>query len=65
LILKYVQCSSSSLKYQSPRPKYDQDFIDAAYGACNQFNENLDLNESTAVSQSGVQLFVEVLDCFS
>jgi SAM-dependent methyltransferase len=62
---QYVQCNNCSLIYQSPRPKYDQDFIDAAYGAYYQFNENLDLNESTEVSQSGVQLFTEELSNLS
>jgi 2-polyprenyl-3-methyl-5-hydroxy-6-metoxy-1,4-benzoquinol methylase len=28
----YVLCKGCSLIYQSPRPKYDQDFLNAAYG---------------------------------
>ena len=62
LQFQYVQCKKCTLIYQSPRPKYDQDFVNAAYGAYYQFNEDLVLDESTEVSQSSVQLFSEELN---
>lgn len=58
----YVKCSDCSLIFQSPRPKYDQNFIDAAYGLYYQFNETLDYAADTDVPQSSVKLFTEELD---
>ena len=39
----YVICRNCKLVYQSPRPKYNQEFIDAAYASYYQFTESLDL----------------------
>ncbi len=57
----YVQCNHCSLVYSSPRPKYDADFIEAAYGQYYQFDDNLQLNENTQVPQSSVDLFTKEL----
>jgi 2-polyprenyl-3-methyl-5-hydroxy-6-metoxy-1,4-benzoquinol methylase len=59
---QYVQCKNCTLIYQSPRPKYDHDFIEAAYGAYYQFNENLELTDNTEVAESSIQLFKEELN---
>jgi SAM-dependent methyltransferase len=53
----YVLCSNCSLVYQSPRPKYDQHFIDAAYAEYYQFAENLELNDDANVRESSVSMF--------
>jgi SAM-dependent methyltransferase len=55
----YVRCSNCTLVYQSPRPKYDQHFIDSAYASYYQFSENLDLNNQTSVQHSSVNMFQE------
>ena len=55
----YVLCKDCKLVYQSPRPKYDQDFIDAAYSSYYQFTESLDLSSSPDVPESSVQMFRE------
>lgn len=59
---QYVQCKNCTLVYQSPRPKYNQDFINAAYGTYYQFNETLELTDNTEVSESSVDLFKQELD---
>jgi len=53
----YVICNECKLVYQSPRPKYDQEFIDAAYASYYQFTESLDLNSNPDVPESGVSMF--------
>jgi SAM-dependent methyltransferase len=53
----YVLCSQCSLVYQSPRPKYDQHFIDAAYAEYYQFADNLELNDLADVRESSVTMF--------
>lgn len=53
----YVSCARCSLIYQSPRPKYDQDFIDACYAEYYQFAENLELNDEANVRESSVAMF--------
>jgi SAM-dependent methyltransferase len=55
----YVRCRNCTLVYQSPRPKYDQHFIDSAYASYYQFSENLDLNNQTSVQHSSVNMFQE------
>jgi len=55
----YVRCRNCTLVYQSPRPKYDQHFIDSAYASYYQFSENLDLNDQTSVQHSSVNMFQE------
>ena len=53
----YVLCSHCSLVYQSPRPKYDQHFIAAAYAEYYQFAGNLELNDLANVRESSVTMF--------
>lgn len=53
----YAKCKNCTLIYQSPRPKYNQDFIDAAYGSYYQFNHDLDINDTADVPESSVLLF--------
>ena len=53
----YVLCRDCNLVYQSPRPKYDQHFIDAAYASYYQFTETLDLNSNPDVPESSVNMF--------
>ena len=58
----YVLCSQCSLVYQSPRPKYDQDFIKAAYSEYYQFADNLELNDLADVRESSVSMFKKEVD---
>jgi len=53
----YALCKQCSLVYQSPRPKYDQDFINAAYASYYQYTDSANLNEETNVAESSVELF--------
>lgn len=53
----YVQCSTCSLIYQSPRPTYNQHFIDAAYAEYYQFADTLELNDIANVRESSVAMF--------
>jgi len=53
----YVVCSLCKLVYQSPRPVYDQHFIDAAYASYYQFADSLQLNEFTQIKESSVAMF--------
>jgi SAM-dependent methyltransferase len=53
----YVICKNCGLVYQSPRPKYDQHFIDAAYASYYQFTDSLDLNSNPDVPESSVKMF--------
>jgi 2-polyprenyl-3-methyl-5-hydroxy-6-metoxy-1,4-benzoquinol methylase len=52
-----VLCKNCKLVYLSPRPKYDQHFIDAAYASYYQYAVNLQMNDETIVKHSSVQLF--------
>lgn len=56
-----LRCSTCRLIYLSPRPKYNQHFIDAAYASYYQFVDNLTLNEETIVRHSNVELFKKEL----
>lgn len=58
----YVLCADCSLVYQSPRPKYDQHFIDAAYAEYYQFADNLELNDLADVRESSVTMFKKEVD---
>ena len=58
----YVLCPNCSLVYQSPRPKYDQHFIDAAYAEYYQFADNLELNDLADVRESSVTMFKKEVD---
>jgi SAM-dependent methyltransferase len=53
----YVLCRPCGLVYLSPRPKYDQAFINAAYASYYQFSEQLDLDENTFIQHSSVGMF--------
>ena len=58
----YLLCSNCTLVYQSPRPKYDQHFIDAAYAEYYQFAESLELNDLTDVRESSVKMFKKEIE---
>jgi SAM-dependent methyltransferase len=53
----YVLCSKCSLVFQSPRPRYDQHFIDSCYAEYYQFADNLELNDDANVRESSVAMF--------
>jgi|SRR6185312_14852155 len=53
----YVLCSHCGLVYLSPRPKYDQDFIDSAYASYYQFSDSIELDENTLIPHSSVLMF--------
>jgi len=53
----YVLCNDCKLVYQSPRPKYNQQFIDAAYASYYQFTDSLDLTNNPDVPESSVNMF--------
>jgi 2-polyprenyl-3-methyl-5-hydroxy-6-metoxy-1,4-benzoquinol methylase len=61
----YVLCNNCKLVYQSPRPKYDQQFIDAAYALYSWYVNNLDLNDVTQIKESGVDMFSKEIDYIS
>ena len=61
----YVKCHGCGLIYSSPRPKYDQHFIDAAYASYYQFADNLELDDSTQINESSVPMFLEEIDYVS
>jgi len=58
----YVLCRNCKLVYNSPRPRYDQDFIDSAYASYYQFSENMELDNSTEVEHSSVKMFKEEVE---
>jgi len=58
----YVLCRNCTLVYQSPRPKYDQHFIDSAYASYYQFSDNLALDHNTSVQHSSVNMFQEEVE---
>lgn len=58
----HALCKNCSLVYQSPRPKYDRDFINAAYASYYQFSSSVDLNDTTEISESSVELFKKEID---
>lgn len=61
----YVKCNNCSLVYSSPRPTYNQEFIDKAYASYYQFAENLKLNDFTKVNESGIPMFTQELEHIS
>lgn len=61
----YVKCGNCGMIYQSPRPAYNQHFIDAAYAEYYQYAENLQLNDLTEVRESGVGMFKKEIDYIS
>jgi len=58
----YVLCKNCSLVYQSPRPTYDQHFIDAAYASYYQFSESVNLDDKTLIQHSSVEMFREEVE---
>lgn len=58
----YVLCAQCSLVYQSPRPKYDQHFIDSAYAEYYQFADSLELNDQSDIRESSVTMFKKEVD---
>ncbi|MCU0403377.1 MAG: class I SAM-dependent methyltransferase [Chitinophagaceae bacterium] len=52
----YVECLDCSLVYSSPRPKYDQDFIDSCY-ATYQFFEGAGLDDLDNIHTSAKSMF--------
>ncbi|HEX6181350.1 MAG TPA: class I SAM-dependent methyltransferase, partial [Chitinophagaceae bacterium] len=61
----YVKCDNCGMIYQSPRPKYNQHFIDAAYASYYQYAENLQLNDLTEIRESSVKMFKRELEYIS
>jgi SAM-dependent methyltransferase len=61
----YVKCSKCGMIYQSPRPTYNQHFIDAAYASYYQYAENLQLNDLTEIRESSVGMFKKEIDYIS
>lgn len=53
----YVRCKQCRLIYSSPRPAYNQHFIDAAYAEYYQYSASLTLDRFTEVKESGVDMF--------
>jgi 2-polyprenyl-3-methyl-5-hydroxy-6-metoxy-1,4-benzoquinol methylase len=53
----YVTCRNCGLIYTKPRPKYDQDFLDAAYASYYQFAENITVNDLDNIKESSLKLF--------
>lgn len=58
----YNKCKSCSLIYTSPRPTYNQEFIDRAYATYYQFTEGLQLDNFTYVHTSSIPMFKSELD---
>ncbi|HSK12757.1 MAG TPA: methyltransferase domain-containing protein, partial [Phnomibacter sp.] len=52
----YVQCADCTLVYSSPRPKYDQDFIDSCY-ATYQYFEEATIADLQSIHTSGLSMF--------
>ena len=58
--LQFTYASSyGAVVYHSPRPRYDQDFIDSAYASYYQFSETIKLDNNAEVLHSSVSMFRE------
>lgn len=53
----YVRCRDCGLIYGSPRPRYDQDFIDCCYSDYEQFVENASEQDLRAIRTSSLTMF--------
>lgn len=53
----HVLCNNCRLVYQSPRPTYDQHFIDAAYADYYQYAENIKPEDFENIPESGLGMF--------
>lgn len=58
----FVQCRQCQLVYGSPRPTYNQHFIDAAYADYYQYSESLTVSDFDKIKQSGTNMFVKELE---
>jgi len=58
----YVLCKNCGLVYSSPRPAYDQHFIDAAYAEYYQYAENMTEEDFMNVPESGLGMFKKELE---
>lgn len=58
----YVTCKDCRLIYQSPRPVYNQHFIDAAYAEYYQYADNITIDDFSNISESGVAMFKKEVD---
>lgn len=61
----YVKCNNCGMIYQSPRPEYNQHFIDAAYASYYQYAANLQLNDLTEIRESSVGMFKKEIEYIS
>lgn len=57
LQFSYVLCNNCHLVYQSPRPVYNQHFIDAAYADYYQYAEDIKADDFEKIPESGVAMF--------
>jgi len=57
----YVKCSNCTLVYSSPRPKYDQDFIDSCYATYQYFDEAT-LNDLDDIHTSSRSMFAKEIE---
>lgn len=55
----YTTCQQCQLIYQSPRPVYNQHFIDAAYADYYQYSDSLTVADFDAVRESGSKMFAK------
>ncbi len=53
----YMQCGFCGLIYTSPRPAYDQDFIDAAYASYYQYADNIQVSDLNSINESSLGMF--------
>lgn len=53
----YVRCKDCGLVYSSPRPRYDQDFIDCCYADYEQFVENASEQDLRSIRTSSLTMF--------
>ncbi len=58
----YVKCSNCGLIYQSPRPRYDQDFIDGCYSSYYQYADNLQVEDLSHISESSLDMFKKEIE---
>ncbi len=52
----YVQCRDCSLVYSSPRPEYNQDYIDSCYSVY-QYSDTATLDDLEHINTSGLTMF--------
>src|SRR4051812_5597536 len=57
----YVRCRNCGLVYSSPRPAYDQHFIDSAYASYYQYADNIQLSDLENIRESVLSMFEKEL----